>query len=174
MEFSGTIPGTLEKGPDIFGTSLENLILDPIQRRNLLLELKRAILLLDREIVDICTEYLKNPDEESMIFRAASTYLRENITRRPLFVVAHTLSKVLANPNFLQEFYLILMIFVQFKDIAKEMVAPFTLQPIYLRFFSGFYARFSTFVPGASKLQTADDFIRNEFMLLLTCISTSL
>jgi hypothetical protein len=168
------IPGSSEKGEEIFGTSLENLILDPNHRRNILLELRRFVLLLDKEIVDLSHEYLNAPDEESMIFRAASTYLRENMTRRPLFVVAHTLSTVLANPNFLQEFYLILMIFVQFKDVAKEMVAPFTLKPIYLRFFNGFYHRFTTFVPGASKLQTVDDFIRNEFMLLLTCISTSL
>lgn len=168
------MPGTHQAGETEFVHPLQDLIFTPKYRRGLLLELRHTLFSLDKQIVDKCNVYLAQPDTGSMLHQNVLTYMQGNHTRRPMFVAVCILDKVLSNPNFLQEFYILLVIFLQFTDIAKKEVAKHTLEPIFTRFFycnPNFYSRFKTFVPGALPMQTVNQFIRNEMSLLLVATS---
>jgi len=167
------MPGSHSASPaNCLEHSLQDLVLIPALRRTLLQELRHCLFELDRELVDRCKAYLEgSPDEASMLYQTARSYMSEKYTRRPLYIAVHAIDTVLANPNFLREFYLILVVFVQFKDLAKKTVATHTLAPIFVRYFHTFYSRFHTFMPGSARLQTVDAFIRSEFSLLLIATS---
>ena len=160
--------------PSIFDQPLSDLILSHTSRRIILRELHSTLTELDREIEKRCNDYLSDPskmDESSMLYQTARNYASANLSRRPLIVALKTIEAVLGNPNFLREYYIILVIFVQFKDVVKSHVAPHTLEPVFRRYFNDFYFRFQTFTPGSKKMQTAEQFIQAEFSLLLTAIS---
>lgn len=154
--------------------SLFDLILNPSQRTKIIHEFRNCLHELDARIVIKCQEYLSNnPDVNSMIYQTARNYLRDNYMRRPLYVSVQTLSKLLANPNFFREFFTILVVFVQFRDVAKQDVAPHTIEPVFRRYFSNpnFYSRFLTFMPDGKKNQTVDSFIYAELSHLLVALN---
>lgn len=154
---------------------LQELIFNPLLRRNVLLELRHCLFVLDQRLIDKCRLYLANdPDTSSMQYQSARSYMTDNFMRRPLFIAVHSIDLVLANPNFLREFFLVLVVFLQMTDQVKLHLAPKTLEPIFRRYFASpsFYSRFQTFMPGSEHLQSVDAFIHAEFSQLL--IATSL
>ena len=172
----------IPKGADNFYTSdnkvldysLFDLILNPLNRTSVINELRECLHRLDLMIVTKCQAYLADdPDTNSMVYQTARNYLRENYTRRPLYISIQTLSKVLVNPNFFKEFFIILVVFVQFKDVVKRCIAPNTIEPVFRRYFGkpSFYSRFKTFMPEGKKNQTVDNFIQSEFSLLLIALN---
>jgi hypothetical protein len=164
------------EGTNVLSHNLFDLVLSPEIRRKILLELRHCLFELDRRIVEISQAYLNdNPDESSMRYQTSRSYLSENYSRRPLFVAAKTVDGVLENPCFLREFYLVLVVFLQFKDVVKKYVAPNTLEPVFRRYFCAvpFYTRFITFTPNATRMQTVDSFVREEFSLFLIAISVT-
>jgi hypothetical protein len=153
---------------------LHEIILNAAQRRLIILELKKCLHELDDLIAKKCHEYLsQSPDVQSMLYQTAKSYLRENSMRRPLHTSLQTLNVVLANPNFLREFYIILVIFIQFKDVVKKDIAPHTLEPVFRRYFGSpsFYSRFKTFMPNGKNIKTVHDFIQTEFSHFLISIN---
>lgn len=165
----------IEQNPFLY--SLAALVLEPSHRRNIVLELRYCLYLLDRQIVKKCQEFLNtSPDESSTTYQSARSYLGNNYTRRPLYVAAHALDYVLANPNFFKEFYIFLVVCIQFTDVAKKYIAPYTLEPVFRNFFKSsgsisFYSRFQTFMPNAKIMQSVDKFIMDEFSLFLIAIN---
>jgi len=155
--------------------SLQELIFDSKNRRNVLLELRHCLFVLDQRLIDKCHLFLENePDTSSMVYQSARSYMTDNFMRRPLFIAVHAIDLVLANPNFLREFFLVLVVFLQMTDQVKLHLAPKTLEPVFRRYFAApsFYSRFQTFMPGSEPLQSVDAFIHAEFSQLL--ISASL
>jgi hypothetical protein len=162
------------EGVNVLSHNLFDLVLSPGIRRKVMLELRHCLFELDRRIAEMSQAYLDgSPDESSMLYQTARSYLSENYTRRPLYVAAKTVDGVLDNPCFLREFYLVLVVFLQFKDVVKKYVAPNTLEPVFRRYFCAvpFYTRFNTFTPNATRMQTVDSFVREEFSLFLIAIS---
>ena len=154
---------------------LQDIIFNAGLRRNVLLELRHALFVLDQDLIDKCNAFVETkPDTTTMLYQSARSYMTDNFTRRPLFIAVHAIDLVLANPNFLREFFLVLVVFLQFHDQVKRHLAPHTLEPVFRRFFSGFYDRFRTFMPGSDPMQSVDEFIRSEFSLLLMASSTVL
>lgn len=154
---------------------LEELIFNSSRRRDVLLELRHCLFVLDQQLIDKCKTYLENdPDTSSMVYQSARSYMTNNFMRRPLFIAVHAVDLVLANPNFLREFFLVLVVFLQMTDQVKLHLAPKTLEPVFRRYFASpsFYDRFQTFMPGSDPLQSVDMFIHAEFSQLL--IATSL
>lgn len=167
-----------ERNEDVLAHSLFELVLKSDLRRNVLEELRNCLYELDGKIVEKCEAYLKkaDADQTSMIYQTSRNYLRDNFSRRPLYVAIKTIDSVLANPNFLRELFIILVVFIQFKDVVKKSVAPNTTEPIFRCYFGNpaFYSRFKTFLPEhGSKMQTVDSFIREEFSLLLIAFNKS-
>lgn len=154
---------------------LQELIFNSTRRREVLIELRHSLFVLDQMLIDKCRSYVKNdPDTSSMVYQSARSYMTDNFMRRPLFIAVHAIDLVLANPNFLREFFIVLVVFLQMTDQVKNHVAPKTLEPVFRRFFASpsFYSRFQTFMPGNDNLQSVDAFIHAEFSQLL--IATSL
>jgi hypothetical protein len=161
---------------DVLAFSLRELILTQNRRHDILKELRHCLFVLDNKIVQKCSDYLEtNPDADSMVYKTARNYLRKNFSRRPLFIAIHTIDQLLANPNFLREFYVILVVFVQFNNAAKKSVCPHTIEPVFGRYFGqpSFYPRFQTFMPNSQRIQTVDQFIRTEFSHLLVSLNTN-
>lgn len=159
---------------NVLAHSLFDLIINPVHRTAILHELRACLHDLDARIVTLCQTYLENnPDVNSMLYQTARNYLRENYMRRPLYISIQTLSKLLANPNFFREFFAILVIFVQFRDVVKNDVAPHTIEPVFRRYFGSpsFYSRFLTFMPDGKKNQTVDSFIHAELSHLLVAVN---
>ena len=159
---------------NVLSHSLFELILNPYRRTAILHELKNCLKIIDEHIVKKSNAYLDNdPDVHSMVYQTARNYLRNNYTRRPLYVAIQSISSLIANPNFFREFYVLLTIFVQFKDVVKKDVAPHTTEPVFRQYFGrpDFYSRFKTFMPEGEKLQTVNAFIQTELSLLLIALN---
>ena len=126
-----------ERNEDVLAHSLFELVLKSDLRRNVLEELRNCLYELDGKIVEKCEAYLKkaDADQTSMIYQTSRNYLRDNFSRRPLYVAIKTIDSVLANPNFLRELFIILVVFIQFKDVVKKSVAPNTTEPIFRCYF---------------------------------------
>jgi hypothetical protein len=153
---------------------LQDLVFNPVLRRAILSELRHCLFVLDKKLIDRCKLYASQCKDTTMMeYQAARSYMTDNFTRRPLFIAVHAIDLVLANPNFLREFYLVLVVMLQFRDQVKLHTAPRTLEPVFRRFFASpsFYSRFQTFMPGSDPLQSVDEFIREEFSLLLLATS---
>ena len=158
----------------VFSHSLEQLVFDGGLRQNAVRALRNYLIDLDRAIVDACHHYKEtNTDTESITYQNAQGYLRDSIRRRPLYIAIHALEKLLVNPNFFREYFILLVILLQFKDIAKTYVAPHTLQPVFARYFGnpGFYTRVHSFLPGPKFRHNANEFIQSEFSQFLVCVS---
>lgn len=153
---------------------LSPLILDPKNRRAVLIELRHTLLAIDKQIVDQSKTYLNGIDISSMAYQTVRTYLSSNECRNPIYIAIHTIDSVLKTPNFMKEFYIILVIFVQFKNVVKKYIAPLTPEPIFSKYFNyvSFYSRFTTIMPNNKNMQTVTEFIHNEFSLFLTSINS--
>ena len=153
---------------------LQDLIFNTDRRREVLVELRHSLFVLDQTLIDKCRSYIENnPDTSSMVYQSARSYMTDNFMRRPLFIAVHAIDLVLANPNFLREIFIVLVDFLQMTDQVKMHVAPKTLEPVFRRFFASpsFYSRFQTFMPGNDHLQSVDAFIHAEFSQLLIASS---
>lgn len=158
----------------VFSHPLQNLVLDTKLRNNALRALRNYLIDLDRAIVNACYAFIAtSTDEASITHKNAHGYLQDSIVRRPLYIAIHALEELLVNPNFLREFFILLLIFVQFENIAKKYVAPHTLQPVFMRYFGhpGFYSRFHAFQPGTAFRHSANQFVFEEFSHFLVCIT---
>jgi len=153
---------------------LSPLILDAKKRRAVLIELRETLIAIDQEIVEQSKTYLKEIDISSMAYQTVRTYLSSNECRNPLYIAINTIDTVLKAPNFMKEFYIILVIFVQFKDVVKKYIAPLTPEPVFSKYFNfvSFYSRFITIMPNNKNMQTVTEFIHNEFSLFLTSINS--
>ena len=157
--------------------SLDDLILKPDLRRILLQELLHTLYVLDEMLVDKGKQYLEihHDTQKSGLYADVKKYITDSPTIRPFSVAAFYVQSVLNEPNFLREFFLVLMILTQFENLHL-IVRSYTHPLLYNHYFQCtdylMYERLKTLVPGnIEPLKTPDNFIRDELAFFLVCLS---
>lgn len=165
--------------PSITHISLDGLLLDPRARRRALQELLECLYIVDEHLSRLCNEHLQCQDSDaectSTQHDVAVARAETSMSFRSIVTSISIVQDVLVHPNFLKEFYLILVMFRMFDHFVDEAICPCTFEPVMARFFGDIhnpqrqphlYGRFETIIPSDYRpLTSAHEFTMDQFLL---------